>query len=223
PSPQAARSRQVARKAARITAPYAARFCTVNCSPSALNTEVRVSSVGLPFSDNAAYSACRLPPPLPLGLAVAGLAGARLAFVAPPHHWCLLVGVGQPEFVRFEPPDLVAQAARFLELEVGGGGAHAFFEVLDVGAQVVADEVVAFRVVDLDQRAVAAGGVGNDVLDTALDRLRGDAVLGVVLALLFAAAVGFGDRALHAAGHPVGIKDHAAFDVAGCAPDGLDE
>ncbi len=77
--------------------------------------------------------------------------------------------------------------------------------------------------VDLDQHAVAAGGVGDDVVDVALDRLGRDAVFDVVGVLLFAAAVGLGDRAFHAAGHAVGIEDHPAVDVARGAADGLDQ
>src|SRR5690606_1706640 len=82
------------------------------------------------------------PPELPLRLAVAHLAGARPALVAAPDDRSLLLPVGQPQLVRLEPPDLVAQPAGFLELEVRRRGAHALFEILDVGAQVVADEVV---------------------------------------------------------------------------------
>ena len=55
------------------------------------------------------------------------------------------------------------------------------------------------------------------------DGLRGDAVFFVVGVLLFAAAVGFVDGALHGVGHLVGVEDGAAFEVAGGAADGLDE
>ena len=50
-----------------------------------------------------------------------------------------------------------------------------------------------------------------------------DAVLLVVGYLLFAAAVGLVDGALHGVGHVVGVEDGAAFEVAGGAADGLDE
>ena len=66
-------------------------------------------------------------------------------------------------------------------------------------------------------------GAGQDLLDVALDRLRRDAVGGVVGLLLFAAAIGLGDGALHRAGHAVGVEDDAAVDVAGGAADGLDQ
>src|SRR5258706_16369064 len=38
---------------------------------------------------------------------------------------------GQAEIERFEAPELVAQARRLLELEIGGGGAHALVEIGD--------------------------------------------------------------------------------------------
>src|SRR3546814_20911355 len=73
-----------------------------------------------------------LPSPHPhLGLlAVARLAGAGLALVAAPHHRRLALVLGQPEFLGLQRPDLVAQAARFLEFQIGGGGAHLLFEFL---------------------------------------------------------------------------------------------
>src|SRR3546814_4998060 len=54
-------------------------------------------------------------------LAVARLAGAGLALVAAPHHRRLALVLGQPEFLGLQRPDLVAQAARFLEFQIGGG------------------------------------------------------------------------------------------------------
>ena len=50
-----------------------------------------------------------------------------------------------------------------------------------------------------------------------------DAVRGVIGFLLLAAAVGFVERALHRAGHPVGIEDDPALDVARGAADRLDQ
>ena len=61
----------------------------------------------------------------------------------------------QPQLVLLQPADLVAQPAGFLELEVGGGFAHALLEVADVGAEVVADEVRPLLVAGVDQHAVA--------------------------------------------------------------------
>ena len=86
------------------------------------------------------------------------------------------------------------------------------------------DDVVGHAAVaDLDQHVVALVDAVHDVADRLLDALRRDAVRGVVLDLLFAAAVGLGDGALHRAGHLVGIEDHLAVDVARGAADGLDQ
>ncbi len=68
------------------------------------------------------------------------------------------------------------RAAGFLELQVGGGGAHPAFQFLDIGAQVVADEVVALVVLDIDHHPVAAGRIGDDIVDVALDAFGRDAV-----------------------------------------------
>ena len=76
---------------------------------------------------------------------------------------------------------------------------------------------------DLRQHSVAGGGVGDYVLDAANDRGWGDAVFHVVRVLLFAPPVRLGNRAFHAAGHPVGIQDHPAFHIARGAADGLDQ
>src|SRR5690606_10708339 len=145
------------------------------------------------------------------------------ALVAAADDGGFFLAVEEAEFVRLQPPDLVAQTAGFLALEVGGGGAHAFFEVFAVGAQVVADEVVARFVAGLDQHAVAAGGVGNDVGDLALDRGWRDAVLFVVGLLLLAAALGLRHRAFHRSRDAVGIEDDLGIDVARGAADGLDQ
>ncbi|OMP13126.1 hypothetical protein COLO4_02235, partial [Corchorus olitorius] len=162
-------------------------------------------------------------PTLLLGLPVARLARAGLTLVAAADDRGFLVIVGNAEFTGFQAPDLVAQAAGFLEFEVGGGIAHLLFELLDIGAQVVADEVVLALGIDVHQHAVAAGRIRHDIGDAALDRLRGDAVFGVVFFLLGPAAVGFRDGAFHAAGHAVGIEDHAAIHVTRGAADGLDQ
>ena len=45
---------------------------------------------------------------------------------------------GQPEIGLFEAADLVAQPRRLLEFEIGGGGAHAFFEIGDDRLQILA-------------------------------------------------------------------------------------
>ena len=70
---------------------------------------------------------------------------------------------------------------------------------------------------------VALVEAGQDVLDVLLHR-RGRDPVGLVVGHLFLAApVGLGQRALHAARHPVGIHDDAAFGVARGAANGLDQ
>ena len=82
----------------------------------------------------------------------------------------------QLELVGFEAADLVAQAAGFLELEVGGGVAHALLELGDVGAQIVADQMDVARDAGIDRVVVALGGRLQDLADVLLDRRRRDAV-----------------------------------------------
>src|SRR3546814_18388109 len=48
-------------------------------------------------------------------------------------------------------------------------------------------------------------------------------MLGVIRLLLFATAAGLAQRALHAAGHAIGIEDHPPVDVARRAADRLDQ
>ena len=81
------------------------------------------------------------------------------------------------------------------------------------------DGLICHALVDRD--AIALVGRVEDGLDVALHALRRDVVLDIVARLLLAAAVGFGDRAGHRAGHLVGIEDDAAIDIAGGTADRL--
>src|SRR3546814_1102016 len=63
----------------------------------------------------------------------------------------------------------------------------------------------------------------DDVADILADCRRRDAMLGVIRLLLFATAAGLAQRALHAAGHAIGIEDHPPVDVARRAADRLDQ
>ena len=126
--------------------------------------------------------------------------------------------------------DLVAQPRRLLEVEIGGGFAHAGLEVGDHRLEIVPDGGGRVLVADAgkaaagrDQHVVALVHAGENVADRFLDALRRDAVRGVERLLLLAAAIGLGHRALHRAGHGVGIEDDAAVDIAGGAADGLDQ
>ena len=100
-------------------------------------------------------------------LAVPRLARARLAFVAAPDQRRFLVLFSKAEFVVLEAADFVAQTARLFEFEIGGGVAHALLQILDIGAQIVADEVVALVVPGVDRDAVARRSVCDDIRDLA--------------------------------------------------------
>lgn len=133
------------------------------------------------------------------------------------------------EFGGLEALDLVAQAGGFFEIEIGGGVAHGFFQRVEMGLQVVADEVAAIG------KALAgdAGNIGAHVValvdrvenigNPGLHRFRGDAVRLVIGDLLFAAAGRLVHGALHGAGDLVGIEDDLAVDIARRAADGLHE
>src|SRR3569833_922381 len=157
-----------------------------------------------------------------LTLAVARLARAGLALVRATHdRRAVLVG-GEAVFLLLERADLVAQVAGFLEFEIGGGGAHLLLQLLDVRTEVVADHMRTV-IVDLDRDLVALRHVDDDVADVATNRRRRDAVGLDVGDLLLAPAIGFIARALHRAGHAIGVADHAPVDVARGAADGLDQ
>ena len=65
--------------------------------------------------------------------------------------------------------------------------------------------------------------IADDVVDALDDRLRGNAVLGVVGDLNLAATICFPDCAIEGARHMIGIEYHAAVDVARGATDRLDK
>src|SRR4051795_3425291 len=124
--------------------------------------------------------------------------------------------------------DLVAKPRRVLEAQVLGGGEHLLLELDDRLFHLGEREILG-----LDAAAVAAAaalrglalrleelGYVADALD---DRRGRDAVLLVVGDLDRAAAVGLLDRRAHRRRLLVGVHQHRAFDVAGRAPDGLDE
>ena len=98
----------------------------------------------------------------------------------------------QFELMGLEASDLVAQAAGFLEFEIGGGGAHALLEFGDMGPQVVAYEMHVARDAGIDRVVVALGGRLQDLGDVAFHRSGRDAVFLVVGLLLGAASVGLG-------------------------------
>src|SRR3546814_1290036 len=92
------------------------------------------------------------PPPLRLALLPEPpLARPRFSLVrAPDARRHLLIG-GQPQFIRLQLANLVAQPPGFLELQVRRRVAHLLFEVLDIGAQIVPDHVCRLVVADVDR------------------------------------------------------------------------
>src|SRR5262249_3036882 len=125
--------------------------------------------------------------------------------------------------------DLVAQPGGLLEVEIGRGGPHARLEVGDYRLEIVTDgggifladtgEPAAGR----DQYVVALVDRLQNVGNVAAHAFRRDAIGRIERLLLLAAPIGLGNRALHRAGHGIGIEDHAAVDVARGAADGLNE
>src|SRR4051812_31824027 len=122
--------------------------------------------------------------------------------------------------------DLVAQLGRVLEAQLLRRREHLLLQLahhlLDLGRLHV----------DLLVPAPAAALGGDlrvrhqelrDVRDALHDRLRRDAVLGVVGALDHPPAVGLGDRPAHRLGLLVGVHQHLAVHVARGPADGLDE
>ena len=63
----------------------------------------------------------------------------------------------------------------------------------------------------------------QNIGDTLFHAFGSDAVFGVVGHLAGAAAVGLANGVIQAFGHGVGVKNYPAIDVAGRAPDGLDQ
>ena len=96
------------------------------------------------------------------------------------------------------------------------------------------DELLSPRATSLRRSASAPSPARNgrclereklgDVRDTLDDRLRRDAMLGVVSELQFCRRrFGLSMRPLHRVGHPVGVEDHLGVDVAGRPADRLDQ
>ena len=63
--------------------------------------------------------------------------------------------LGQSQFVGLEAAYFVAQPAGLLEFEIGGGLAHPLLEIMDIGAQIVADEMRPLLVAGIDEHAIA--------------------------------------------------------------------
>ena len=129
-----------------------------------------------------------------------------------------VMGLGEEELLGAEFADRVAEFGGFFELEFFGGFAHVGLELGDVDVELgLGGEVGdAFGIVG-EVGVVGFEDAGEAHVDGGNDGGGGDAVFFVVGDLLFAAAVGFVDGALHGFGHLVGVEDGAAFKVAGGA------
>src|SRR6266852_6784076 len=97
----------------------------------------------------------------------------------------------QPQFGLFEPADLVAQPGRLLEFEIGGGAAHALFQIGDDRLQILALVMRGVAFTKPDGDVVALVDTVEDVGDAMPHALRRDAVRGVVDQLLLTTAIGF--------------------------------
>src|SRR5581483_5975503 len=122
---------------------------------------------------------------------------------------------------------LVAQARRVLEPELLGRFVHLLLEAADQALELLCRHL---RAVAAPPAPVGLGSLPRvdrhreqDVRNLLADRLRVDAVLAVERHLDLAAALGFGDGRAHRVGHLVRVHEHLAVDVAGRAPDRLDE
>ena len=73
---------------------------------------------------------------------------------------------------RFQPADLVAQTGSFLELQIGRGRAHAFFEIRNGGLEIMADMMQRALVAGRDRDMVAFIDALEDIADRLLDRFR---------------------------------------------------
>ncbi len=132
-----------------------------------------------------------------------------------------VLAAGRADDSPVRPPlldlfDAIAQARRFLEIQVFGRLQHEHPQFHDV-------EIVIGLLLAL------GGAAGGELLGEGLrvegahHATRRDAVLLVVGQLLGAAALGLTDRRLHRRGALVGEQDDGAVDVARGAADGLDE
>ena len=119
--------------------------------------------------------------------------------------------------------DFVAEAGCLLELELACGVFHAFFQILQVSREIVADQMAGFLVAGIDGGVILFANVLHDIADILAHAFRRDAVGDIKFLLFGAPAVGFLDRLGQRIGHIVGVENDAAVDVASGAADGLDE
>src|SRR6202047_1837993 len=130
---------------------------------------------------------------------------------------------GDRELDRLQAFQFVAKAGGLLEVEIGGGGVHPFFEIGDRRLEIMSGEN--FR--------RAKSGIGGDMVllidraqnvrDPAFDRGRRNPVGAVKGPLLFPPAGCLGPRTRDRPRLAIGIEDHLAIDIAGCAANRLNK
>ena len=130
--------------------------------------------------------------------------------------------VADGQLHRLQSLDLVAQARGGFEVQIGGGLAHALFQIAERGLHVVAGlgRIGEARV---HGDAILLVDRAQNVLDAAPDGGGGDVVFEVILLLLLPATARLVHGPLHGAGDAIRIEDHLAIDVSRSAADGLDQ
>src|SRR5262249_31647268 len=122
-----------------------------------------------------------------------------------------IVGDGKLELL--EALDLVAEAGGLLELEVGGGIAHALLEIGNGCLEIVTDEGAFLGEAGADRDMVLLIARGEDVADRLAYALRRYAMLDIEGLLLLAPPICLGHRSFHRAGDLVGVEDYPAVDI----------
>src|SRR6516162_7935121 len=126
------------------------------------------------------------------------------------------------EIGLLQAADLVAQSGGLFKFEIRSGVAHALFQISDDRLQIGALIMRSFALRQSVRDVISLVNALQDVRDASANALRGDAMRGVVSLLLFAPAIGLVDRGFETVGHPVGVQDRTAVDVAGGPSDSLD-
>ena len=119
--------------------------------------------------------------------------------------------------------DLVAEARGPLELQGIRRLPHLLLQPLDEALQVAIGGVSQHTGKDVVSGHVKVFLGPDGVLNRLGDRLRGDAMLLVILRLDLPAAVRLADGLLHGGGHPVGVHENLPPHVPGRPSDDLDE
>src|ERR1700741_3118684 len=208
----------------------------IRCAPPVTRAALGIGATGKPPVSSvlglASSAATALPPRSHFG---AGYLARRPT--GPPRRRASMRAVRAPRLGRFsrrqpgrkskidllEPADLVPQPCCLLEFEIGGGVAHALFEIRDHCFEIGALVVLRLSLRKPKRHMIALIDALEDVGNPAAHAFRGDPVSRIVSLLFFPAPVGLVDRRFQAVGHPIGVKDGPAVDVASCPSDGLNQ